>query len=104
MTTVACPTSFLHRAGGGIKRDRSEEGPLAYAVQLARYIKDASTIRAHVMNHYGRAPSLDRIKQLQADETAHARNYRRASEMLGMAEEAKDFRVRPVAGLRRSGR
>jgi len=102
--TLACPTSFLHRAGGGIPRDRSEEGPLAYAAQLARYIKDASTIRAHVMSHYGRAPSLDRIRHLQAAETEHAREYRRASEMLGMAEEAKDFRVRPAAGMRRSGR
>lgn len=104
MTSFGTTRSLLLHAQGGIERDRSNDGPVAYATQLARYIKDASTIRAHVMNHYGRAPSLDRIKQLHADETAHARNYRRASEMLGMAEEAKDFRVRPVAGLRRSGR
>lgn len=95
--TLACPTSYLHRAGGGIPRDRSDEGPLAYAKQLARYIKDASTIRAHVMSHYGRAPTLDRIRHLQAAETEHAREYRRASDMLGIPDEKETFRVRPIA-------
>ena len=35
--------------------------PESYARHLATYISDLSTIRAHTINAWGRAPSLDRI-------------------------------------------
>lgn len=38
------------------------QGPRSMAAKLATYIKDPSTIRAHVLNEYGRGPSLDFIK------------------------------------------
>lgn len=38
------------------------QGPSHMASRLATYIKDPSTIRAHVLNEYGRCPSLDYIK------------------------------------------
>lgn len=96
--SIACPTSHLHDyAHGGIRRDRSEDGPRAYAAQLARYISDASTIRARVMEFYGRAPTLRQIEELQHIETAPVREYRRVSDMLGVPEgDPDDFRVRPI--------
>lgn len=41
--------------------------PVSYAKHLASYIKDPSTIRAHVKTEYGRAPSVDVIRKIQAE-------------------------------------
>lgn len=37
----------------------------SYAERLARYIGDASTIRARTFNEYGRAPTIDAIRAMQ---------------------------------------
>lgn len=51
---------------GGLKPLSETAGPVVYAKRLARYIRDASTIRARTINEYGRAPSIDEIKAMQA--------------------------------------
>ena len=43
----------------------SFDTPLSYASHLAGYISDPSTIHAHVMNEFGRAPSVDRCRHLR---------------------------------------
>lgn len=40
--------------------------PNGLAAKLATYIADPSTIRVQVLGHFGRAPSIDKIKELQA--------------------------------------
>lgn len=42
------------------------QSPVGLATKLATYIKDPSTIRARVMDHFGRAPTIDKIRELQA--------------------------------------
>lgn len=49
---------------GGLKPLPETAGPHAYAARLARYIHDASTIRARTINEYGRAPSIDKIRAM----------------------------------------
>lgn len=49
-----------------MSRDILLETPMSLAKHLAAYITDASTIRAHVVNNFGRAPSLSDIKKMQA--------------------------------------
>lgn len=39
----------------------------SYAQRLVRYISDASTVRARVMEQYGRAPAVDQIRGWRAD-------------------------------------
>lgn len=38
----------------------------AYAERLARYISDPSTIRARTLEQYGRAPTIDAIREMRA--------------------------------------
>lgn len=52
--------------GGGFAPLHEAAGPKAYAARLAAYIRDASTIRARTMCEYGRAPSIEAIKLMQA--------------------------------------
>lgn len=61
---------------------------MTYARRLASYIKDASTIRARTMDEYGRAPTIDQIKEMQAE-------HRRMAQMhdYGEAIEENDFQV-----------
>lgn len=49
-----------------------EHNPRAYARHLARYITNASTIRAHTLRNFGRAPDLTAIQDMMA-EAAEAR-------------------------------
>lgn len=42
------------------------QSPVGLATKLATYIKDPSTIRARVMDHFGRAPTIEKIRELQA--------------------------------------
>lgn len=51
---------------GGLKPLPDSAGPRAYAKRLARYIRDASTIRARTINEYGTAPAIEEIKVMQA--------------------------------------
>ena len=56
--------------------------PLSMANHLASYISDPSTIRVRVMEHFGRAPSLDQCRNLrqkklnEAKQAAHGQNVR----------------------------
>lgn len=43
----------------------NDSSPLSYAKSIA-YLRDASTIRAHVLSHFGRAPKLEAIEQIVA--------------------------------------
>lgn len=43
------------------------QSPVSYAKHLATYLKDPSTIRAHVKTKYGRAPSVDVIRKIQRE-------------------------------------
>ncbi len=47
--------------------------PNGLAAKLATYIADPSTIRVQVLGHFGRAPSIDKIKELQARARAKGR-------------------------------
>lgn len=40
--------------------------PISYAAQLASYISDPSTIRARVLDEYGRAPTIEQCRNLRA--------------------------------------
>lgn len=51
---------------GGLPPLSETAGSRTYAKRLARYIHDASTIRARTINEYGTAPSIDDIKAMQA--------------------------------------
>lgn len=48
--------------------------PEAYARRIC-YISDASTIRARTMDEFGRAPSLDRIREMQEARRKPMRDY-----------------------------
>ena len=41
----------------------NDSSPLSYAKSIA-YLRDASTIRAHVLTQFGRAPKLGEIQRI----------------------------------------
>lgn len=41
------------------------QSPISMAARLAEYISDPSTIRVRVLEHYGRAPSVERCRNLR---------------------------------------
>jgi len=63
------------------ERDGFEHHPVAYAKRLASYLRDPSTIRARTRDFFGRAPSLDIITALMAEQ------QRPAPERRDMAED-----------------
>lgn len=67
--------------------------PTAYAKHLSRYISDASTVRARVMDEYGRAPSVDSIREMQ--------DRARASAIVADDDgvESEDFRVTGIVDI-----
>lgn len=48
--------------------DISSDTPALYALRLSKYIKDASTVRARTMEQFGRAPSIDDIRDMIAEQ------------------------------------
>lgn len=48
--------------------------PISYAAHLAGYISDPSTIRARVLDEYGRAPSLEQCRNLRAAKLAERKS------------------------------
>lgn len=94
--TLASVTRLL-RPGSGIDAEKLDRGPTDYAAQLARYIRDPSTIRARCMNEWGRAPSVGEIRALMANAARERSAYRREWEKLGENEaDESDFCVRPT--------
>lgn len=89
------------KVAGGIPEDGWMIGPAQYAQRIARYITDASTVRARTLDQYGRAPSLDQIRKWQAYAREARAFVRRAAEMNAPAEgECPDFWQTPgFAGL-----
>lgn len=59
--------------------DLLSDTPAAYARRIC-YISDASTIYARTMNEFGRSPSIERIKQMQAERAKPMRDYGEAIE------------------------
>lgn len=93
---IASVTALLH-SGSGIDAKKLGKGPASYVSQLARYIRDPSTIRARCMNEWGRAPSINEIRVLMANEERKRSTYRREWEKLGEDEaDENDFCVRPT--------
>lgn len=93
---------ILHSSNSGIDMVQIDKGPVNYAAQLARYIRDPSTIRARTINEWGRAPSLDAIKGFIADSQAQRDIFRAEVEGLGESDEDEvDFVVRPLAEVTR---
>lgn len=89
---VALDVSLMHKANSGIDLTRIQLGPVHYAGQLARYIRDASTIRARTLSEWGRAPTLDECRAMI--EQAQAERQRYADESARLCEhdaDAADF-------------
>lgn len=90
------PAHSLHSSEGGIREDAINGGLFSYSKELARYITCASTIHSYVKSRFGRAPSLEAIKEMQATHKAARIAFRRTWESLG--ECASDaFSYRPAA-------
>lgn len=90
----------LHKSESGLSMAKIDKGPTSYAQQLARYIRDPSTIRARTMNEWGRAPTLDAIKGFIADHQAERDAFRAEADSLGEHEKDEaDFVVRPWADV-----
>lgn len=53
----------------------SAYGPASLARRFASYIKDPSTLRARVMDHYGTAPSLSSCARIIAEESRVPRTH-----------------------------
>lgn len=47
-------------------RPDDAETPIQYATRIARYIRDASTVRARTIDFFGRAPSVEHCKKIVA--------------------------------------
>lgn len=69
------------------------QSPVSMAARLAEYISDPSTIRVRVMDHFGRAPSVDRCRQLR---TAALR--RREEERQVLARRTVDYKIGVTLG------
>lgn len=96
---------ILHASNGGIDMDQIDKGPVNYAGQLARYIRDPSTIRARTMNEWGWSPSIEQIKELIAKRQAEREVFRAEVEGLGESDEDEaDFFVRPTLNVNRRQR
>lgn len=74
---------------GGLKPLSDTAGPYAYAARLARYIHDASTIRARTINEYGSSPSIDQIRVMMA-KARDARAKVREMAARDMPDESED--------------
>lgn len=89
---VRCCNELLHNPQSGISIERLNKGPRTYASQLARYIRNASKVRALTMSEWGRAPSLEECAALIAEAAAERERYRRESERLDPQDiDALDF-------------
>jgi len=51
--------------------------PTSYATKLATYIDNPTTIRAHVKNFFGRAPSVDQCANLRRSHLAKVESFKR---------------------------
>lgn len=88
---------ILHRPESGICDDSITQGPLAYASQLARYMRDPSKVRANTLNEWGRAPSLAECAELILKHGRDREAYRAESERLGQNDkDAVDWRPAPT--------
>lgn len=87
--------NILHNSESGVSERRIiNGGPLAYAGELARYIRSPSTIRVRVLERFGRSPSVEEIRSLQRGHQAERELFRRACDALGeRAGDAHGFRV-----------
>lgn len=67
--------------------------PTSMAARLAEYITDPSTIRVRVMEHYGRAPSVDQCRHLRQAALA-----RRDEERKAMLQRTVDGKLGDLLG------
>lgn len=86
---------------GGKKRTRVnyDYSALAYATYLARYMRDPSTIRARTIDHFGYAPSREKIVSLIAQ--AQAENDDDLTEHYtgdrdNVEDDGRPFKVRAI--------
>lgn len=93
---IACGTQTLHQSQGGIRARRIDASPYAYARELARYIRDASTIRARTMNEWGRAPSIEECREIIAKAQAKRDAFKAESDKLVPTEQDEDVFAVPV--------
>jgi len=91
---VRCCNELLHRPHGGINLERLQKGPMTYAGQLARYMRDPSKVRACTMNEWGRAPTLEQCRDLIEQAQAERDRYRSESDRLEPLDiDGADFKA-----------
>lgn len=89
---VRCCNELLHNSQSGINPAQLGIGPRNYARQLARYIRDPSTIRARTLGEWGRAPSISECREMIVEATAQRERYREESDRLSPKDiDAVDF-------------
>lgn len=101
----SAPIQHLHLSESGVRQASIDFGPRTYAQELARYISCPSTIRARVLDRWGKSPTLRQIEAMRHLRVKARVDFRNAAEQLGEADEdAMHFRVGslvPVARLRK---
>lgn len=94
---VRCCNELLHKSGAGIVLYQLEKGPLTYAGQLARYMRDPSKVRACTMNEWGRAPTLEQCRALIEEAQAERDRYKSESDRLDPKDiDEADFVPKPT--------
>lgn len=92
------PTVIADLGGKTRTRVNYDYSALAYATYLARYIRDPSTIRARTIDHFGYAPSREKIASLIT--RARAENDDLTEHYTGDRDNVEDdgrpFKVRAV--------
>lgn len=95
---VNAQVTWLHKSESGLDVVQVEKGPTSYAKQLARYIRDPSTIRARTMNEWGKSPSIETIKGFITQWQAERAAFKAEADSLGQHDsDEADFTVRPWA-------
>lgn len=56
-------------------RRRGDGGAYKYAWRMAGYVKDAAYIQAMTLREYRNAPSIERIKAMQAEHAAQSERF-----------------------------
>lgn len=92
--TPSLNIALLHRPYSGICEEAMNSDASAYAGQLARYIRDISTIRARTFDQFGCSPTRSWIAQKQAEHIAERERYRAESDKIPEIDcDAQPFKV-----------
>lgn len=105
MTRSRGRTELLHNPESGICPEKINGNVMSYTGQLARYLKDASTIRIRVLDQFGAAPSIEDIRTIQERVRRENNAYRDAcDELVSQPYDRMDFRVGSLVGRMKASR